>query len=258
MKTKIKDLDDVVFEERNQNYGAYYLRKNYYKNVSRALFIAIVFLSGITSIPLIAGYFKNTIDKKIGTDVLWEPLPVPKKDIVDVKLPEPLPVEKKVEVFKPPQVVVEEVVESDIDIMGLMENTQNYSPTEIGNGNIIINEDSKVKEIIDLNDDKIFVSTDILPEFVGGIEALYKWLYDNTKYPQLARETGISGTVYVSFVIEKDGSVTDINLMNNIGGGCGEEALRVINLMPKWKAGRQNNRPVRVKLNLPIKFMFND
>jgi len=255
MKTKIRNLDEVVFEERNQNYGAYYLRRAYNKNVKNALFIAIVFFFGITSIPLIAGYFKSTVERKIDKIVNWEPLKLP-KNMVEIKLPEPPPVEKKVEVFRPPQVVVEEVAESDIDIFGLMENTQNKAPTDIGDGNIIIDDDSKDKEIIDFNDDKTFISTDILPEYVGGVEALYKWLHDNTKYPQLARETGISGTVYVSFVIERDGSVTDINLMNNIGGGCGEEALRVMNLMPKWKAGRQNNKPVRVQLNLPIKFMF--
>ena len=83
---------------------------------------------------------------------------------------------------------------------------------------------------------------------------MLKWLSENIKYPQIAVGTGISGTVIVSFVIEKNGSISNVQLLKDIGGGCGDEAIRVVKLMPKWKEGRQNNIPVRVSYNLPIKF----
>ena len=83
---------------------------------------------------------------------------------------------------------------------------------------------------------------------------MYKWLAENIKYPQVAKETGISGTVIVTFVVEKDGSVTNAKILKGIGGGCDEEALRVVSAMPKWKAGKQNGVPVRVQFNLPIRF----
>lgn len=81
-----------------------------------------------------------------------------------------------------------------------------------------------------------------------------KFLRDNIKYPQIARESGIQGTVYVTFVVEKDGRVTDIRVLRGIGGGCDEEAVRVIKAMPRWQPGKQRGKPVRVQFNMPIKF----
>lgn len=92
------------------------------------------------------------------------------------------------------------------------------------------------------------------PEFKGGYVAMMQFLSGELEYPLLARELNISGTVYVNFVVEKDGSITNINLLRGIGGGCDEEALRVVNLMPSWNPGLQNGRTVRVSFNLPIKF----
>lgn len=94
------------------------------------------------------------------------------------------------------------------------------------------------------------------PEFPGGIEALYKFFQDNIQYPQLALENGIEGRVYVTFVVETDGSITNPRLLRDIGGGCGQEALRVVKMMPKWKPGKQQGKVVRVQFNLPVKFVL--
>ena len=93
-----------------------------------------------------------------------------------------------------------------------------------------------------------------MPSFKGGEDAMYEWLGENIKYPQVAKETGVSGTVIVTFVVEKDGSITGIKILKNVGGGCGAEALRVVNAMPKWIPGTQNGNLVRVQYNLPIRF----
>ena len=84
--------------------------------------------------------------------------------------------------------------------------------------------------------------------------ARMKFLQDNIKYPIMAKESGIQGTVYVTFVVERSGAVTDVKILRGIGGGCDEEALRVVKNMPKWEPGKQRGKPVRVQFNMPIKF----
>lgn len=101
---------------------------------------------------------------------------------------------------------------------------------------------------------EIFQIVESMPDFPGGDEARLTYLRDNIKYPQIARESNISGTVHVTFVVEKDGRVTDIRILRGIGGGCDEEAMRVIKAMPRWKPGKQRGKPVRVQFNMPIKF----
>lgn len=92
------------------------------------------------------------------------------------------------------------------------------------------------------------------PEFPGGMEALMKYLSENIKYPEQAKKENIQGKVYMRFVVERDGSIVDAEILRGIGGGCDEEALRVVNAMPKWKPGKQKGTPVRVQYNLPIVF----
>lgn len=85
-------------------------------------------------------------------------------------------------------------------------------------------------------------------------EKMLQFIYGNIKYPAIARENGVEGMVVVKFVVEKDGGITNAEVVRDIGAGCGQEALRVVNMMPKWEAGKQRGRPVRVQFNLPVKF----
>lgn len=104
---------------------------------------------------------------------------------------------------------------------------------------------------------QIFVVVEDQPEFPGGEEARQRFLRDNLDYPQMAREAGIQGTVFLTFVIERDGSVTDIRVLRDIGGGCAEEAIRVVQMMPRWTPGRQRGQPVRTQFTMPIRFTLN-
>lgn len=106
----------------------------------------------------------------------------------------------------------------------------------------------------DIETDEPFRIVGNMPVFPGGEAALMQYLYRNTVYPQRAREAGISGTVYITFVIEKDGSVSSIAVLREVGGGCTEEAIRVVSGMPRWEPGRQRGKAVRVRMNLPISF----
>ena len=93
-----------------------------------------------------------------------------------------------------------------------------------------------------------------MPEYPGGDDARIKFMVENIKYPEQAKKNGIQGVVFVSYVVEKDGKISNIKTIRGIGGGCDEEAERVISLMPNWKPGIQRGQPVRVQFNLPVRF----
>jgi TonB family protein len=103
------------------------------------------------------------------------------------------------------------------------------------------------------NDD-VYVVVEDMPQYPGGEEARIKFMIENIKYPEEARKKGVEGTVYVTFVVEKDGAISNIKILRGIGSGCDEEAMRVIALMPSWKPGIQRDKPVRTQFNMPIKF----
>ena len=100
----------------------------------------------------------------------------------------------------------------------------------------------------------IFMVVEQMPEFPGGVQAMYKFLYKNIKYPPLAKENDITGKVFIKFVVTSKGRVEKAHILKGIGGGCDEEALRVVNMMPGWNPGKQRGKAVSVWFTLPIKF----
>ncbi|HAL65317.1 MAG: Protein containing TonB, C-terminal domain [Bacteroidetes bacterium 38_7] len=152
----------------------------------------------------------------------------------------------------PQQVTVLNIVEDDVDIETDFtidaEATQSTVIQEYVPVQNISKEDEQIEE------QEIFTIVESMPEFPGGEEARMKFLLENIKYPQIARESGIQGVVYVTFVVEPDGSITNVKIIRGIGGGCDEEAVRVVKMMPKWIPGNQRGKPVRVQFNMPIKF----
>lgn len=105
--------------------------------------------------------------------------------------------------------------------------------------------------------DEIFQFVEDQPEPVGGLKAFYEYVSKEINYPPQARRMTIEGKVYVTFVVGKDGSITDVKVLKGIGGGCDEEAVRVLSGAPKWKPGKQRGRPVKVRMQLPIIFQLN-
>lgn len=104
------------------------------------------------------------------------------------------------------------------------------------------------------DDEAIFFVVEVQPEFPGGMDSMYAFIQKNLIYPEKAKAEGIEGRVFITFTIEKDGSVSNVKILRGIGGGCDEAAKEVIEKMPKWKPGTQRGKPVRVQFNLPIKF----
>ncbi len=120
---------------------------------------------------------------------------------------------------------------------------ENHHQGNNDNRDIILNETAPVYTIVEE-----------MPYFPGGDEARVKYLAENIKYPEIAKTYAIQGTVYISFIIEADGSISNVKILRGIGGGCDEEACRVIRDMPAWIPGSQNGKPVRVLFNMPIYF----
>ena len=161
------------------------------------------------------------------------------------ELPPPPPPEQ-------PEVTTElNVIEDDAESENEVDMSSFQRQEEATNMEII---PVKIEEEEEVDEQVIFQVVENDPEFPGGVEAMYKYLAQNIKYPQLARENNITGRVYVTFVVEKDGSVTGVRVLRDIGGGCGQEAIRVIKSMPKWTPGKQRGKNVRVQYNLPVNF----
>ncbi|MDR0365104.1 MAG: energy transducer TonB [Bacteroidales bacterium] len=109
-----------------------------------------------------------------------------------------------------------------------------------------------------IEEEEIFEIVEKEPSYPGGDAARLTFLKNNIKYPQIAREAGIQGTVFVGFVVERDGSISNVSIVRGIGGGCDEEAIRVAKMMPKWNPGEQRGKAVRVNYRMPIKFILQD
>ena len=107
-------------------------------------------------------------------------------------------------------------------------------------------------------EDTIFTKTEIAPAYSGGQDALIKFLMMNLQYPEKAKEANIQGTVYISFVVEKDGKISNIKVIRGIGGGCDEEAIRVVSKMSKWNPGKNEGKNVRCSFVMPIKFILGE
>jgi len=162
------------------------------------------------------------------------------------------------EIIEPPkpqlQTTILEIVKDDVEVQGDL------------NVNIEDNQNTKVDEFVNIKDDntdtqviepEIFYVVEEEPTFPGGYEKLAEYLSNEITYPQVARESGIQGIVYVDFIIEPNGGITNVKAKRGIGGGCDEEAIRVVKNMPNWLPGKQRGIPVRVQINLPIKFILN-
>ncbi len=169
------------------------------------------------------------------------------EDILDIPLTEQPPPPPPV-IEQPVIKVVEDEVEvEDIDIEIDVDIDEETVITDI-----VFEEEPEEEKV-----DEIFTIVEDKPSFPGGDKEMFKFLNKNVDYPSKARRMGITGRVFVQFVVDRDGSVTDVKAIKGIGAGCDEEAVRAIKSMPKWKPGRQRGVPVKVKMTWPVYFKLN-
>lgn len=171
---------------------------------------------------------------------------IPVTRVEEIKPPEP-----------PPQTQITEIniVTNDTEIMSDM----SMFDSEAGDDTFIevapIVQTVKEEKVVE-EETQILNFAEEMPDFPGGYATMMKFLQDNLKYPPIAAENGISGKVYVGFVVERDGSITDVKVTRGVEASLDNEAVRVVKSMPKWKAGKQGGKPVRVSYSIPVNFIL--
>ncbi|MEZ7500713.1 energy transducer TonB [Flavobacterium sp. Arc3] len=248
---------DIVFEGRNKTYGAYELRKSNRKTTIKALILGALFFSFAVAAPLIINLIPKGEEQEIDRDIKITAIKLPpKKEEPKLNVPPPPPPPPKVDVVKFVKPVVakaEEVTEEPPKIVEIKEKkigaeTIKGDPdavltvAPVGNG---------PAKVVEADDNQIYntAGIEVKPEFPGGMDKFYGYVGKNYRAPE---EEGLKGKVYVTFVVEKDGSLTDIKVLRDIGYGTGKEAIRVLSKCPRWNPGIQNGKPVRVLYSLPI------
>ena len=263
-----RDLDDIVFENRNRAYGAYSLRKSYGHHIRNASFMGLAAFLILVSSPLIAEKVKISSPLTMTPDVI---LPPP---AIDPNTPPPLPPPPKPPVelpriatlkFTPPRVLEDEkvIVPEDMPKMDdikdavstvTKEGIHNENSMVLDVPTIVAPPDEGPKVAVIKDDETIFRIVEQNPMFKDGEGAMFRFLNEHIKYPAFARENGIEGVVYVNFTVSKDGTIRDVKALRGIAGGCIDEALRVVAMMPAWMPGKQNGKAVNVSFTIPIKF----
>ena len=257
MKTQVESFDDIVFENRNQEYGAYELRKKYSKRGTIALAISLLILIFAVGVPLIANIIKQRDYKKYleRTSVaeMTNIKEVKRDEVAPPPPPPPPPAVKEIK-FVAPKIVdsltTQEVELASTDDLSLAANAGSVDTAKVVE-EVIVEEKAPVVE-------QIFESFAIQekPAFPGGDAELMKYVAEHTKYPTAALENGIEGTVYIRFVVTRSGEVGEAKVLRAVDPLLEEEALRVVKSMPKWTPGKNNGNPVNVWFIIPVKFML--
>jgi protein TonB len=263
---------DLVFEGKNQQYGAYQLRKETGKRNVISLLVVIAAAIAIWLIVIANAAIQNAIkeNQSIDTDVELSKLAQKKETKVERKEEvKKIEVEQKVvekvkssvkftapEIKKDDEVKPEDEIKSQDDLAktNTAIGTFDVKGNDEAEGQVLKANEVAIDEKPKEEETKVFDVVEQMPEFPGGPAALMKWLSDNIKYPAVAEENGIQGRVVCTFVVERDGSVTDVQVARSIDPSLDKEAIRVLKKMPKWIPGKQNGSAVRVKYTVPVTF----
>ena len=264
---------DLVFEGKNEAYGAYAIRQDTSKRNLWAMIALILGLAAIVGIFLSVGAVQNAIaaaraehETEVTLEQIEEEVEEEQDDeeiVYEIEELEQLVAEETVmnsekftayemEDDAPEQVTKtqDEVATSDVAI-GAIDYDQGSNEAEH-----VLKVNEKVVDEVPpaVEETKVFDVVEQMPSFKGGDAALMEWLNKNIKYPVVAEENGIQGRVVATFVVERDGSITDVKIVKSVDPSLDKEAVRVLKAMPKWIPGRQNGQPVRVKYTVPVTF----
>jgi len=262
-----KQWIDLVFEGRNKNYGAYQLRSENPKTTTIAIILGTIFFAGAIGAPVIISNLKSGDDTASDQqEQIIEVVDIPEPP-VEAALPPPPP---PVEAYQAPKSIVEEVKFKPLEAAKKEDvpedppkveqfkeanpGSENKAASPTGDVNIGVASgdlDKGVEPASDPNQIYSSAGLQVQPEFPGGIAAFYTYVNKNFRIPELDQD--MTARIYVSFVVEKDGSLTAIKVLRDPGYGLGKEAERVLkSLKTKWSPGIQNGKPVRASYNLPI------
>jgi protein TonB len=246
--------NEIVFEGRNKEYGAYFVRKKYQRVVMLAILIAAGSLIIGVSIPLLlrALNLKKHDEVVTVTAKLTAPPPID-KNLPPPPPPPPPPPKPLVNQLKvTPPIIAKINVDTNIATVKEVQKTNAGTENQKGKDTMII---APIAAPSALGDDanKVFTIVQQKPQFPGDIN---KWLAEHIDYPEQAKEANIQGTVYVSFVVERDGSISSVTVLRGVETHLNNEAVKKVSGMPKWAPGQQNGHAVRVQYMLPVHFVL--
>jgi len=261
---------DLVFEGKNQAYGAYQLRKSTGKRNLMSILIMFAIGVAIATFVAIKGVVENAMKQDVAIEADVELAKLAEKKEAKVEKKEEPKIDKiEVEKVKSSVKFVAPVIKKDDEVKpeDELKSQEDLSKTNtaIGAFDVKGNDEAagevlKAKEVIAQpeppkeEETKVFDVVEQMPSFPGGPSALMQYLSSNIKYPVVAEENGVQGRVVCTFVVEKDGSITDVRVIKSVDPSLDKEAMRVVKSMPKWIPGKQNGSAVRVKYTVPVTF----
>ncbi len=243
-----QNFNELVFENKNKAYGAYAIRKAYHDNVTISLIVSSAFFGLLVLISFSFTNKSDAIPTDFGNDSIYVK-PYTEREIV---------IEPKVKTEPKP----EAAPKSTSGAMTASDDKKNVldkatadlvikkDPNPFGNDSVAPKDPEIKAPPIPTKKKEAVLFVDKMPKF----DKMAQFIADNLNYPRVAVENGTSGTVHVTFVVEEDGTITNIKLLQGIGDGCEQEAIRVVGIMPPWEPGMHKGEPQRVQCNLPIKF----
>ena len=261
---------DLVFEGKNHAYGAYQLRKETGKRNIYSLLIMFAIGVAIAAVVAVKGVVENAMRKDVAMEADVELAKLAEKQEAKVEKKEEPKIEKleveKVKSsvkFTAPEIKKDDEVKPEDELKS--QDDLSKINTAIGAFDVTGNDEAagevlKAKETIAQpeppkeEETKVFDVVEQMPSFPGGPSALFEYLSKNIKYPVVAEENGIQGRVIVTFVVERDGSITDVRIAKSVDPSLDKEAQRVVKSMPRWIPGKQNGSAVRVKYTVPVTF----
>ncbi len=262
---------DLVFEGKNQAYGAYQLRKDTGKRNVKALTVVLIAIAAIFLAVIANVAIQNAIKQNVSVETDVELSKLSQKKEAKVERKEPVKVEMEQRVvekvkssvkFTAPEIKKDDEVKPEDEIKS--QDDLAKTNTAIGTFDVKGNDEAegevlKAKEVVvdekpKEEETKVFDVVEQMPSFPGGDAELMKYLSSHIKYPVVAEENGIQGRVIATFVVERDGSISDVKVIKSVDPSLDKEAIRVLKSMPKWIPGRQNGSAVRVKYTVPVTF----
>lgn len=256
-------LNDIIFENRNKNYGAYAIRSAYNDSLKKSLLCLV----GLVTLLFGSVVIHNRINASSGIEspiVFDDPLIKPFNYTTTLVEMKPLVIEpnKNAGATAPKGTIGTVINENAIETNSVnLNNPVSGIGTETATGTSPVGPETSTVTSIHVESAhavtaiETVVVAEEMPEFEGGVAGLMRYVSQNIVYPPIAREIGKEGTVYVSFVVNEIGNVENVKVMRGIGYGCDEEVVRVVGKMPRWKkAGKNAGHPVKVRFNIPVSF----
>jgi protein TonB len=255
------DFDDIIFENRNKSYGAYLIRRRYNSAVVISILAASLIVSAFIIIP-----YLQTISRKNHTgqqrdvrfvEVKMDKMEQPKEDLIIPPAPPPPPANILPNIRYVAPAVVDTVMPTDkpqptvADVLASSSTDNQLTVSGTGKSDDLLTGQEGDKS------DEPFIFVEVKPTFKGGdIEKFRDWVQKKAVYPQLAQDNGIQGKVTLTFIVERDGSVTNVKVVKGVDKLLDDEAVKAIEASPKWSPGLQRGRPVRVRFFIPLVFSF--